>query len=51
MNEYTHRPTVRDEAERLLGYWEQHGEDPHAVAKWAMTDMLGILRFIVEEES
>ena len=51
MSEYAHRPTLREEAERLLSYWEQHGEDPATVAKWAVTDMLGILRFIIEEES
>lgn len=50
MSEYP-RPTLVDEAERLLSYWEQHGEDPEVVAKWAVTDMLGILRFIVEEVS
>ena len=52
MNELEYpRPTLLEEAERLLGYWEQHGEDPETVAKWAVTDMLGILRFIVEERS
>lgn len=45
------RPTLLEEAERLLGYWEQHGDDPEVVAKWAVQDMLGILRFIVEEEA
>lgn len=44
------RPTLREEAERLLSYWERHGDDPEAVAKWAVTDMLGILRYIVEED-
>lgn len=43
------RPTLKEEAERLLGYWEQHGDNPEVVAKWAITDMLGILRYIVEE--
>ena len=43
------RTTVLEEAERLLSYWEQHGNDPTVVAKWAISDMLGILRFIVEE--
>lgn len=51
MSECTHRPTLLEEAERLLDYWERHGEDPATVAKWAITDLLGILRFIVEEES
>ena len=44
------RPTLVEEAERLLGYWEQHGEDPEVVARWAITDMLVILRYIVEGE-
>ena len=50
MSEYP-RPTLVEEAERLLGYWEIHGGNPEVVAKWAVTDMLGILRFIVEEQS
>lgn len=41
-------PTIEEEAERLLGYWEQHGDDPATVAKWAVSDMIGFLRFIVE---
>ena len=45
------RPTLQEEAERLLGYWEIHGDTPAAVAKWAVSDMLGILRFILEDES
>jgi len=45
------RPTLKEEAERLLGYWEQHGGNPEAVAKWAITDMLGILRYITEDEA
>ena len=45
------RPTLQEEAERLLGYWEQHGDSPETVARWAIPDMLGILRFIVEEQS
>lgn len=51
VEEVPERPTLVEEAERLLGYWEQHGENPEAVAKWAVSDMLGILRYIVEEES
>ena len=43
------RPTLLEEAERLLSYWERHGNNPEAVARWAVSDMLGILRFIVEE--
>lgn len=42
------RPTLVEEAERLLSYWEIHGNDPAVVAKWAVEDMLGLLRFIVE---
>lgn len=45
---YDETTTVTDEAERLLGYWEQHGNDPEVVAKWAVSDMLGLLRLITE---
>ena len=45
------RPTLLDEAERLLSYWEIHGETPEVVTKWAVSDLLSILRFIVEERS
>ena len=45
------RPTLKDEAERLLGYWEAHGDNPGVVEKWAVTDMLGILRYILEDEA
>jgi hypothetical protein len=41
--------TLKEEAERLLSYWEIHGDSPETVAKWAITDLLGILRYIVEE--
>jgi hypothetical protein len=50
-DETPQRPTLRDEAERLLSYWEAHGDNPDVVAKWAITDMLGILRYIVEDEA
>lgn len=43
------RVTVQEEAERLLSYWETHGDNPEAVSKWAMQDMLGFLRQCVEE--
>lgn len=43
------RPTLQEEAERLLDYWERHGDNPEAVEKWAVADMIGILRYIVEE--
>lgn len=45
------RPTIEDEAERLLGYWERHGDDPDAVRKWAVEDMLSLARRITEEVS
>ena len=48
-SEAPQRPTLVEEAERLLSYWERHGDNPHAVASWAVSDMLGILRYIVEE--
>lgn len=44
------RPTLQDEAERLLDYWERHGDNPEAVAKWAM-DVMGLLRYIVEGDA
>ena len=46
-----YRPTIEEEAERLLGYWEQHGHDAGAVAAWAVTDMLSFLRFVLADES
>lgn len=45
------RPSLKDEAERLLSYWEAHGEKSEAVEKWAVSDMLGILRYILEDEA
>lgn len=42
------RPTVQEEAERLLGYWERHGDNPETVAKWAFEDLMGFLRFFAE---
>lgn len=45
------RPTVKEEAERLLSFWERHGSSPEVVTKWAVLDMLGILRYIVEDEA
>ncbi|GAB3830115.1 hypothetical protein [Kribbella italica] len=44
------RPTLKEEAERLRSYWERHGNNPEAVAKWAVTDMVGILNYIIEGE-
>ncbi|KJK12559.1 hypothetical protein UB45_07730 [Terrabacter sp. 28] len=40
------RPTLLEEAERLLCYWEQHGDSPEVVSKWALSDLMGILRQI-----
>ena len=45
------RPTLQEEAERLLSYWERHGNNPETVAKWALDDLLGICRYIAEDES
>jgi hypothetical protein len=45
------RPALLEEAERQLSYWERHGNNPEAVAKWAVQDLLGILRYIVEAEA
>lgn len=42
-------PTVADEAERLLSYWHQHGNDPDAVTKWAMQDLLAFVRLVAPE--
>lgn len=44
------RLPLKEEAERLLGYWERHGNNPETVSKWAVSDMLGILRYIAEED-
>lgn len=41
--------TLIEEAERLLSYWEIHGDDPAVVAKWAVQDMLALVRRIVDE--
>ena len=45
------RPTLTEEAQRLLDYWERHGDNPETLTKWAVQDLFGILRFIVEGES
>ena len=39
---------VIDEAERLVSYWERHGDNPRAVAKWAVDDLLGFVRYFAE---
>lgn len=44
------RPTVEDEADRLICYWEQHGDDPEAVSRWAVADLLQLCRQIVDSQ-
>lgn len=39
---------VTSEAERLLNYWERHGDNPEAVTKWAVSDLLGFVRLVKE---
>ena len=41
------RPTLQEEAERLLSYWEQHGNNLDAVVRWAVDDLLGLARALV----
>jgi hypothetical protein len=41
--------TVQGEAERLLSYWERHGDSPEAVSKWAVCDLLEFVRFVIAE--
>jgi hypothetical protein len=49
MNAWQEEQTaIQEEAERLAGYWEQHGETPEVVAKWAVSDLLDFVRQIVE---
>ena len=48
MQTETETVTLQGEAERLLSYWERHGDNPEAVSKWAVSDLLGFLRYIVE---
>lgn len=45
------RPTVQEEAERLLGYWEIHGDSPEAVEKWAVSDILYFVRLVLEQSA
>lgn len=40
---------VMEEAERVLGYWEIHGDSPEVVARWALPDLLDLARMIVGE--
>lgn len=40
---------LQERAENMLSYWEQHGDNAKAVSKWAVSDMLEILRMIVKE--
>ena len=42
------RPTVLEEAERLLSYWEIHGDNAEAVTKWAVPDLLGFVRLVMD---
>ena len=39
--------TVTDEAERLQSYWERHGDNPEAVGKWAVSDLLAFVRLVL----
>lgn len=41
-------PGILDEADRLVSYWELHGDNPETVAKWAVDDLLGFLRYFAE---
>ena len=50
-SDYRNGPNLVEDAERLLHYWEQHGENPEVAAQWAIHDMLGFLRLIVPEAS
>ena len=34
-------------AEDLLGYWERHGDNPEAVTKFAVQDLLDLARKVV----
>ena len=40
---------LQDKAGELLGYWEIHKDTP-AAQRFAVEDLLGILRFIAELE-
>lgn len=41
--------TMLGEAERLQSYWERHGDNPEAVRKWAVEDLLEFVRFVIAE--
>lgn len=41
--------SLKEEAERLVSYWEIHGEQPEVVARWAMHDLLPFVRRVAEE--
>lgn len=41
-------PEVTEEIERLSSYWECHQHNPEAVSKWALPDLLGLLRLAME---
>lgn len=39
---------VIEEAERLVGYWDRHGDNAEAVGRWAVSDLLGFVRYFAE---
>lgn len=44
------RPTVTEEAERLLSYWQIHGDDAEVVQRWAVEDLLKFARMVLGSE-
>lgn len=40
---------VTEEAERLISYWEIHGENAEAVDKWAVSDLLAFARMVAPD--
>ena len=38
---------LTERAEDLLGYWERHGDNPEAVTKFAVQDLLDLARKVV----
>lgn len=43
--------TLAEKAERLQSYWGRHGDNPEAVAEWAVSDLLDLLRDVLANES
>jgi hypothetical protein len=41
--------TLRQQAEDILSYWGQHGDNPETVTKWAMQDLLGLANRVIQE--